>query len=288
MSQPEEVAGIFAAHTDQHAVALAQRMGQGLLLGTSDPAREARLLLEKATGKALHRLEMADLDAATMDLYITLCERRRAREPMSHLLGRRQFWKHEFVVSKDVLDPRPETEVLVQTALEVPFDRLLDLGTGSGCILLSLLAERAGAQGVGADLSEAALEVAAQNAMALGVDDRCDLAASDWFSGVSGTFDLIVSNPPYIAADEMTGLAPELAHEPRMALTDEGDGLSCYRIIADGAGAHLTRGGWLMVEIGPTQGAAVSAIFEAAGLTQVGIRADLDGRDRVVLGQKPL
>jgi len=107
-----------------------------------------------------------------------------------------------------------------------------------------------------------------------------------WY--VVGTYDLIVSNPPYIAADEMDGLSIEVRHEPRIALTDEGDGLSCYRIIATGAGDYLTAGGWLMVEIGPTQGAAVCAMFEDAGLGNVGIRTDLDGRDRVVVGQKPL
>ena len=288
MSQHPDLSGIFSAHTDEHAIALAVRLGQQFLSFVPNPTREAKLLLVKATGKELHNLAMSDFNEAAMGRYIALCERRQAREPMSHLLGTRAFWKHDFIVSKDVLDPRPETETLVQAALDVPFARVLDLGTGSGCILISLLDERPDATGVGADLSLGALEVAANNAMALGVYERCDVIVSDWFKAVEGTFDLIVSNPPYIALDEMADLSAEVLHEPRMALTDEGDGLACYCIIADGAGVHLNGGGWLMVEIGPTQGAAVLAMFEGAGLINTEIRSDLDGRDRVVLGQKPL
>nr|WP_268821742.1 peptide chain release factor N(5)-glutamine methyltransferase [Octadecabacter dasysiphoniae] len=285
---PVDLAGVLAAHSDEHAIALAVRLGRQYLEFASNPDREAKVLLVQATGRELHNLTRADFDAATMDRYIALCERRRAREPMAHILGTRDFWKHSFVVTKDVLDPRPDTETLVQAALEVPFARVLDLGTGSGCILISVLADRSGATGVGADVSEAALEVAAQNVMAIGVYERCVLVQSDWFEGVDGTFDLIVSNPPYIAEDEMPTLAPELSFEPRIALTDGGDGLSCYRILADGAGAHLNAGGWLMVEIGPTQAGQVAQMFRAAGLVAVGIRRDLDGRDRVVVGQKPL
>ena len=207
---------------------------------------------------------------------------------MSHLLGRREFWKHSFVVTKDVLDPRPDTETLVQAALDVPFERVLDLGTGSGCIVISLLADRPTAAGVAADVSMSALEVAAQNIMALDVHDRCQVVQSDWFEAVEGAFDLIVSNPPYIALAEMSGLAPELSHEPAGALTDGADGLSCYRIIAKGGVDHLTAGGWLMVEIGPTQAADVVALFETGGLSKVSIKQDLDGRDRVIVGQKPL
>ena len=165
---------------------------------------------------------------------------------------------------------------------------MLDLGTGSGCILLSLLAERPLATGLGTDLSPAALEVAAQNAEALGVAKRTKLMQSDWFANVAGRHDLILSNPPYIAASEMPELAPELAHEPRLALTDEGDGLSAYRAITAGAGAHLVPGGWLMVETGWTQGAQVAAMVRQAGFEEVHLRPDLDGRDRVVLGRWPV
>jgi len=257
--------------------------------GIDNPVREAALLW-----KATFPKRYIDYDAAMaggrVAAFKTLVARRAAREPMSHLTGRRDFYDHRFEVTPDVLDPRPDTETLVATALEVPFKRVLDLGTGSGCILLSLLAARKDAVGHGTDVSEAALKIAKRNAyrLELAVEDRARFRVADWFDGVERTYDLIVCNPPYIAADEMAALAPELTYEPRMALTDEGDGLTCYRIITVQAGPYLNAGGWLMVEIGPTQGAAVMAMFEAAGLQNIGIRTDLDGRDRVIVGQKPL
>ncbi|MDJ0638032.1 MAG: peptide chain release factor N(5)-glutamine methyltransferase [Paracoccaceae bacterium] len=212
---------------------------------------------------------------------------RAARVPVSQILGRRAFWRHEFRVTPDVLDPRPETETLVELALQEPFRKVLDLGTGSGCIVISLLAERPEARGIGTDVSERAVLVAGENAMAAGVADRLVLPLSDWFEDVGGRFDLIVSNPPYIAADEMAGLEPEVRdHEPRAALTDEGDGLSAYRIIAAKAGDHLTPGGRVLVEIGASQGQAVSELFRAAGLEDVRVHPDLDGRDRVVSARK--
>ena len=160
----------------------------------------------------------------------------------------------------------------------------LDLGTGTGAILLSLLADRPGAQGTATDLSEAALAVARGNAAALGIDAA--FVRSDWFAQVDGRFDLIVSNPPYIALDEMDGLSPEVRDwEPRSALTDEGDGLAAYRAITTGAPSHLSPGGWLLVEIGPTQGSAVGEMMKAAGFGGVRVLRDLDGRDRVVMGQ---
>jgi release factor glutamine methyltransferase len=202
---------------------------------------------------------------------------------VAQLLGYRDFWKHRFIVTPDVLDPRPDTEALVAEALRRPFARVLDLGTGTGAILLSLLAERPAATGLGTDLSEAALTVARRNAAALRLADRADFAPADWFAGVAGQFDLIVSNPPYIAAAEMAGLAPEVRDwEPHLALTPGGDGLDAYRAIARGAGAHLAPGGRLVVEIGAAQGAAVAAIMAGAGLGPVRVLPDLDGRDRVV------
>ena len=185
-------------------------------------------------------------------------------------------------------DPRPETEILVLRALERPFVRMLDLGTGSGCILLSCLAGMPMATGTGADLSEAALDVAQANAEALGFQGRSRFVRSDWFSAVPGRFDLIVSNPPYIAADEMAGLAPEVRDwEPALALSPGGDGLDAYRAIAAGAPARLMAGGRLLLEIGPTQGAEVAGLLAAQGFERVAILPDLDGRDRVVEGWKP-
>jgi release factor glutamine methyltransferase len=144
------------------------------------------------------------------------------------------------------------------------------------------------ARGLGVDISPAALEVARGNAVALGLEKRADFRASDWFAAVPGRYDLIVSNPPYIAADEMPGLAPEVRDwEPHLALTPGGDGLEPYRIIARGAPARLMAGGRLMVEIGPTQGQAVAAMFAAQGLQDIRILPDMDGRDRVVVAVKP-
>ena len=253
--------------------------------------RDARILMAHVLGIDPSRMTLAIGDPLTrrvQEAFWGVLNRRAAGEPVSHIIGKRMFYGRDFKVTADVLDPRPETEELIVAALGVAFDEVLDLGTGSGCILLTLLAERGAATGIGVDASDRALMVAKQNANDLGVADRCAFEVSDWFGAVGGTYDLIVSNPPYIAADEMDGLSIEVRHEPRIALTDEGDGLSCYRTIAAGAGDYLTAGGWLMVEIGPTQGAAVCAMFEDAGLGNVGIRTDLDGRDRVVVGQKPL
>lgn len=211
---------------------------------------------------------------------------REARQPVSQITGWRDFWKHRFHVTRDTLDPRPETESLVAAALRLPWRSVLDLGTGTGAILISLLAERPGAMGLGVDLSPAALTVAQGNAARLGM--AVDFAVSDWFAGVSGRFDLIVSNPPYIAADEMPGLSPEVRDwEPRLALTDDGDGLAAYRAITAGAGAHLAPGGALMVEIGAAQGPAVAGLFRAAGFACVTVTPDLDGRDRVISGIWP-
>jgi release factor glutamine methyltransferase len=220
---------------------------------------------------------------ASWDVFEDAVAKRERRVPVSQIIGRRAFWRHEFTVTPDVLDPRPETETLVEAALAEPFTRVLDLGTGSGCILISLLAERPDATGVGTDTSDKALLVAGENAARIGVVDRLVLPLSDWFDDIGGRFDLIVSNPPYIAASEMTDLAPEVRdHEPRAALTDEGDGLQAYRSIAAKVADHLTPGGRLLVEIGPTQAKAVTAIFRQSGLLDVGVQSDLDGRDRVI------
>lgn len=255
--------------------------------GIDNAARDARALVAMAAGIAPDRLSLALHDPAGAQVahdLAPLVKMRAAHRPMAQILGRRAFYRHDFRVTADVLDPRPDTETLVEAALSAPFAHVLDLGTGSGCILLSLLAARPQASGIGTDLSPAALDVAHENAARLGVAERCLLVHSDWYAQVEGRFDLIVSNPPYIAADEMPGLAPDLSHEPRMALTDEGDGLSAYRVIVPGAGAHLRAGGRLMVEIGWQQGAAVAELFTNAGFDTVQILPDLAGRDRVVCG----
>lgn len=259
--------------------------------GVEDPARDARLLLAHAMGIAADRLMLHlpdPLTPAQETAFEAAISARAARQPVAQITGRRLFWGQWFTVTPDTLDPRPETEILVQLALERPFLKMLDLGTGTGCILLSCLRNMPMARGLGVDLSTAALAVAEGNARALGLGDRARFLPSDWCSAVAGAFDLIVSNPPYIAADEMAALAPEVRDwEPALALTPGGDGLAAYRIIARDAPARLMPGGRLLVEIGPTQGPAVAALFTQAGLAQVQVLSDLDGRDRVVSAVKP-
>jgi release factor glutamine methyltransferase len=202
---------------------------------------------------------------------------------VAQIVGARAFWGREFAVTPDTLDPRPETETLVAAALEAPFARLLDLGTGTGCLAVTLLAERGTAAGTATDISPRALAVARVNAERHGVAGRLDLVEADWGAGLVGPFDLVVSNPPYIAAEEMADLAPEVrCHEPWAALTDGADGLTAYRRIAAAAPALLAPGGRLIVEIGPGQAASVEELFAAAGLAVTATRADMDRRERVV------
>ncbi|EAQ44948.1 modification methylase, HemK family protein [Roseobacter sp. MED193] len=259
--------------------------------GVEDPARDARILLAHAARIEASRVTLIapeDLEPEVAERYEQLIALRAIRVPVSHLLGEREFYGRRFKVSKDVLDPRPETETLIEAALAEPFERVLDLGLGSGCILVTLLAESPQATGLGVDLSEAACLQASANAILHRVESRIDIQQSDWFSNVTGRFDLIVSNPPYIALDEMADLSPEVRqHEPDMALTDGGDGLAAYRALAAGVRAHLRSGGRLCLEIGPTQGQAVAAMMQEAGLTNIAVLPDLDGRDRVVFARNP-
>lgn len=258
--------------------------------GADLPMSELRMLLAHAMGVDPTRLTLMAQDPVTPEMFEEarrLYFRRSFGVPMSQIRGYRDFYGRRFTVTDKVLDPRPETETLIEQALREPFCEVLDLGTGSGCILITLLAERADATGIATDLSTEALHVAEANARTWDVLSRAAFLHGNWLDIVGGQFDLIVSNPPYVARDEMPGLCAEVHHEPRMALTDEGDGLSAYRIIARDAPAHLRPGGRLLVEIGPTQGAAVSEMFRLAGLEEVQLHPDLDGRDRVVMGRKP-
>ena len=257
--------------------------------GIPDAGRDARRLLAHVLKVPPGRLTLFLPEPVQPDLeviYNVLVERRCERVPVSHLTGRRLFYGREFLVTPEVLDPRPETETLIEAALAAPYARVLDLGTGSGCIVLTLIAEREGSWGIGTDISDAALNVAFWNRNALRLEERVALERGSWFAPVARLeeqFDLIVSNPPYIAQGEMAGLAPEVRdHEPELALTDGADGLSAYRAIGQGIGAHLSPGGRVLLEIGPTQAEAVSAILRLAGLGDIRVIPDLDGRDRVV------
>ena len=255
--------------------------------GVDGAARDARWLMAHALGVPSDRLTLVLNEPLQSDAgaaFEAAIEKRVSRQPVSQIVGKRAFYGRDFRVTRDTLDPRPETELLVELALRRRFKRVLDLGTGTGAILITLLAEREGASGLGTDMSEAALSVARDNARAIGLDDRAQFLRADWFKGVTGHFDLIVSNPPYIAEHEMASLTPEVRDwEPTAALTDFADGLSAYRAIADGAFAHLTPEGAVMVEIGWQQGRAVSDLFRQAGFGSVSVHPDLDGRDRVVV-----
>lgn len=254
--------------------------------GIDDPARDARLLLAHAMTIPPDRLtlHLADpLTPTTEAFFAQLITARAARQPVAQIIGHRLFWGRKFLVTKDVLDPRPETEILIAEALKAPAKTVLDLGTGTGAILLTLLSEWPDTIGTGSDISVAALAVAQDNALALNLTPRTTLTLSNWFDTLPDRYDLITSNPPYIAADEMPNLAPDVLNwEPHAALTPGGDGLAAYRAIAAGAPGHLTPKGRLIVEIGPTQGPAVCALFAAAGLSAATILQDLDGRDRAV------
>ncbi|PJE37267.1 peptide chain release factor N(5)-glutamine methyltransferase [Pseudooceanicola lipolyticus] len=254
--------------------------------GVADPARDARVLLAHAARVDATRVTLIapeDLSPEIEERFEQLVALRAIRVPVSHLIGEREFYGRRFKVSGEVLDPRPETETLIEAALAEPFSRVLDLGVGSGCILVTLLAERQDARGIGVDISEAACLQASANAVLHRVQARASIQRSDWFAAVTGQFDLIVSNPPYIARAEWEGLDEDVRrHEPRIALTDEGDGLGAYRRIADGLIGYLAPGGRILLEIGPTQAAAVQNLLAQAGLRDIGAIADLDGRDRVI------
>lgn len=255
--------------------------------GVSDPARDARLLLAHAAKIEASRVTLIapeDLSPDIAERYDQLIALRAVRIPVSHLVGERAFYGRRFKVSGDVLDPRPETETLIEAALAEPFERVLDLGVGSGCILVTLLAERATATGLGTDISEAACLQASANAILHRVDGRADIRKANWFNAVGGAFDLIVSNPPYISKAEFDALEPEVRrHEPEIALTDGSDGLEAYRRIVAGAPGHLEPGGRLILEIGAGQAGSVAGLCSAAGFETVRVLHDLDGRDRVII-----
>ncbi len=255
--------------------------------GVEGPGRDARVLMGAVLGLEPGRLILESdraVSASEAQMFQRQVAARAQRQPVAQIVGFREFWGRRFRVTRDVLDPRPDTETLVDLALEGAAPaRLLDLGTGSGALAVSLLAEWPGAEGVATDISDAALAVAAENAAAHRVSERLALVVSDWWSAVEGVFDLVVSNPPYIAEAEMAGLDPEVRDwEPALALTPGGDGLAAYLAIAAGLGGRLAPGGRGFFEIGAGQAAAVSAIFRDAGWNDPVIHRDLAGKNRVI------
>ena len=267
--------------------------------GLGSPQLDARILVAEACGRDANRL-ILDRDAAVSAdeaaRIASFAARRLGGEPVSRILGRREFWGLSFKISPDTLDPRPETEVLVETVLshatahglsQAPL-RILDLGTGSGCILGALLSELPLARGTGLDRSEAALAVARDNLSRLGLRDRVSFLCGDWISAIGGgAFDVIVCNPPYIAPSEICQLGLEVrAHDPYLALDGGEDGLEAYRIIVPQAFAALRKGGLLVFEVGHRQSETVLDLMKhsapAPGFSEVRILPDLGGAGRAV------
>lgn len=263
--------------------------------GVDDPRLDAQVLLAEAMGvERLTLLTDPDrpMSPAGRDAYRAMIARRAAREPVSHILGRREFWSLPFRVTADTLAPRPDSETLVEAVLEVPglrdrhALRILDLGTGTGCLVLALLSELPNATGMGVDRSARAAAVAMENARVLGFDARFSAVVSDWTAAFDqdARFDVIVSNPPYISDAGFASLPPEVAEfEPVGALKGGADGLDAYRRIIPDVRTRLRPGGLLALEVGADQGPAVVALSREGGFGSVEVRPDLAGRDRVVL-----
>ncbi|HKF71966.1 MAG TPA: peptide chain release factor N(5)-glutamine methyltransferase [Stellaceae bacterium] len=263
--------------------------------GIPDARRESRLLVAAALAwDAARVLGFPDVEMTprARDRLENLIVRRSAHEPISRILGYREFWSLRFALSPDTLDPRPDSETLIEAALTALGDRdrayrILDFGTGSGCLLLALLSELPNAIGTGIDLSDGALVTGRRNAAALGLEGRASFVCGNWGDGVSGQWDIILANPPYIAADEVDRLAPEVAQfEPRQALDGGADGLGAYRALAPAILRLLAPAGVALIEVGSGQAHKATGIMAAVGLALRAIRHDLSGVDRcLVLGR---
>lgn len=274
--------------------------GRLAAVGVENAPRDARLLLAHALEIEPVEVIMRETDAidpVALIQYEALVQRRLAGEPVSRIRGWREFYGRKFRVTPDVLDPRPETELLVEEGLKrlPPGGRALDLGTGSGCILISLLAERDDAEGVGVDMSGAALKVANGNAASLGVASRATFLEGGWGASVEAglaPFDLVLSNPPYIAEAEFSSLAVDVRrYDPKIALTPGGDGLGAYRAILAlvakaGGGKLLKSGGFVGLEFGRGQEAAIAGMMAAARLQDIAILEDLAELPRAAFGRR--
>ncbi|WP_083634934.1 peptide chain release factor N(5)-glutamine methyltransferase [Maricaulis sp. W15] len=270
---------------------LAERL---IAAGIDEGGDEARFLLNHVLAPASLAQALADpalFSWQQAERLAALSWRRLQRVPLSQVLGSQPFWTLDLAVTADVLTPRADTETLVEAVLSeagVDAARLVDLGTGSGAILLALLSERPGWNGLGVDLSDSALIVASGNAERCGLANRARFLQGRWGAGLAdASADILVSNPPYIVADVLAGLAPEVRdHEPALALDGGADGLDAYREIIRDLPRLLVPGGLFALEIGYDQGAAVSALAQASGLVGIAVKADLAGHDRVVIGRR--
>jgi len=256
------------------------------LSATSETARlDAELLMAHALGVARDSMLLTRLDAPVPEAFDALLARRLAREPVAYILGERDFWTITLAVGPGVLIPRPDSETLIEAAVEhfgaKGPGRILDLGVGSGALLLAALSEWPNATGLGIDRSDSAVAIARANAERLGLASRAEIRLGDWAAGIDERFDLLLCNPPYVESGAV--LAPDVVdHEPATALFAGPDGLDDYRLLAPEIGRLLAPGGLAAVEIGSDQGDAVTALFAAHGLAGI-VRRDLAGRDRAVV-----
>ena len=254
--------------------------------GISDPVRDARLLLADCLELRTQNLNLLD-DSCISEIKISkfwkMIEERCKRKPVSKILGYRSFWGRDFEINENVLDPRGDTETLIELILDCNFENMLELGTGSGAIAITVLAERPEVTCVATDISQYALNTARTNSKRHGVQSRLKLLYSNWFDKISGSFDIIVSNPPYISSKEYAQLSAEvLKYDPKISLTLGGDGLEAYREILSQALEKLSKNGHIFLEIGYTQANAVGHLFKEAGFQQIKVHKDLGSRDRVI------
>ncbi|WP_404421596.1 peptide chain release factor N(5)-glutamine methyltransferase [Thalassospira australica] len=267
--------------------------------GIENARMDARILLSDAAGVDGSRIAAWPEDTVTMDkakTFRSMVARRLKHEPVSRILGQRDFWRHSFRLSPETLDPRPDSETIVELALDWLEDAnaptVLDFGTGTGCLLLSIIGDLQKASGLGIDISEGAVTCARENANRLGLADQVEFRVSDWDSAITDAerkagFDLIVSNPPYITQADMEKLSPEVRqYDPRLALTDEGDGLGAYRILSQVAFSLVKPAGFVIFEIGQGQEKDVSRLLVEAGFVGIEYREDLGGIVRCVAAKK--
>ena len=272
---------------------LTDAVGRLRAAGIDGARLDAELLLANAMCEARSTLfthDAAYLPREARKRFHGYLARRLAREPVSRILGRREFWSLELEISPAVLDPRPESEMLVETVLAAVTANdieltIADLGTGSGCLLLALLSELRGAFAIGVDCDVAALEVARRNAVRTGLGDRAAFIAGDWATALAGCFDIIVCNPPYLASRETGTSPPELRYDPYLALDGGDDGLDAYRALVAELRSRLADGGRVFLEIGAAQAASVSEIVRSAGLEVEAIAPDLAGYDRCLVAR---
>jgi len=261
--------------------------------GVDTPELDARILMGASLGMTREHMLIhatARLNPAQVGRVLGFIKRRLDREPVSRILGRREFWSLDFHLSPATLDPRPDSETLIDEALAGIADRkaplaVLDLGTGTGCLLLAVLSELPNAAGIGIDRSEEAVATATANARRLGLGQRARFAVGDWGSGLTEHFDLVVSNPPYIPDAEIETLAPEVVRfDPVAALAGGPDGLNAYRTIVAQLPNLLKSNGKVIFEVGAGQSGDVSALLASAGFSGIGTRRDLAGVERAVFG----